>query len=109
MLKQIVSRPNPVELVLSFCFDTVEDFVAEYADCIQQSGMRIRSHDAKTEGAHVYLRFGLLDGTTLVAGMGKVVRVESEPSALFVECQEFDSDAHNLIEAIVRRRQLVNG
>lgn len=97
----------PLNLLIQYKFDTFEDFVSEYAADISLGGMFIRCDDAREEGAMVYLQFSLKDGTKLIEGLGRVVRVipkGGENSGIGVEFVNFDDDSRAMIEAIINER-----
>lgn len=99
----------PLNLLIQYRFDTFEDFVSEYASDLSEGGMFIKSDedDAHEEGQLVYLQFTLKDGTRLIEGLGKIVRINDQRSGhpgLGIEFLNFDEDSKALIEAIVRER-----
>jgi type IV pilus assembly protein PilZ len=97
----------PLNLLIQFRFDTFEAFISEYASDISEGGMFIRCEDAREEGSMVYLQFGLKDGTRLIEGLGRVVRVNPKGSSnpgMGVEFVNFDEESRQMIEAIVRER-----
>jgi uncharacterized protein (TIGR02266 family) len=98
----------PLNLLIQYKFDTFEDFVSEYAADISLGGMFIRCEDAREEGAMVYLQFSLKDGTKLIEGLGKVVRVNPSQGpnpGIGVEFVNFDDDSRAMIDAIVGERE----
>jgi uncharacterized protein (TIGR02266 family) len=96
----------PLNLLIQYKFDTFEDFISEYAADISLGGMFIRCDDARDEGAMVYLQFSLKDGTKLIEGLGRVVRVDrnGKNSGIGVEFVNFDDDSRQMIEAIINER-----
>ena len=93
---------TPLALLVQFRFNTFEDFLAEYSMNISPGGMFIRTDEPKEEGAIIYLQFSLKDGSRLIEGMGKVVRVNPPgvESGMGIEFLNFDEDSMALIEDI---------
>lgn len=99
-----------LNLLVQYRFDTLDDFLIEHAADISEGGMFIRCDDAKSEGALVYLQFNLKDGTKLIEGLGKVVRVNPKRSpdpGMGIEFVNFDPESRELIRAILRRKSEV--
>lgn len=100
----------PLNLLIQYRFDTFEDFISEYASDLSEGGMFIKNDDdddTHEEGQLVYLQFTLKDGTRLIEGLGKIVRINDQRSGdpgLGIEFLNFDEDSKALIEAIVRER-----
>ena len=99
----------PLNLLIQYRFDTFEEFMSEYASDISEGGMFIRTDEFREEGSMVYLQFALKDGTTLIEGLGRVVRVNPAEGAntqgIGVEFVNFDEDSRSLIQAIIEERQ----
>jgi type IV pilus assembly protein PilZ len=98
----------PLNLLIQFRFDTFEEFLSEYASDISEGGMFIRSDEPREEGSMVYLQFALKDGTMLIEGLGRVVRLNPgggpAPQGIGVEFVNFDEDSKALIQAIVAEK-----
>ena len=98
----------PLNLLIQFRFDTFEDFMSEYASDISEGGMFIRTDEVREEGSMVYLQFALKDGTKLIEGLGRIVRVNpadgEAPQGVGIEFVNFDEDSRALIQAIVEER-----
>lgn len=97
----------PLSLLVQYRLNTFEDFLAEYSADISTSGMFIRTDEPRELGALIYLQFWLNDGSKLIEGLGKVVRV-NEPGAdaqrvpgMGVEFVNFDEDSMALINEII--------
>ncbi|HWE24864.1 MAG TPA: PilZ domain-containing protein [Myxococcales bacterium] len=99
----------PVELLVGLKFDSVQHFLALYAEDISESGMFLRSEHAgelRSIGEELELRFDAGD-RRIVQGRGRVVRVIEPGNAentagIGVEFVELDDTSRKLIEAIVR-------
>lgn len=101
---------TPLSLLVQFRFNTFEDFLAEYSVNLSPGGIFIRTDQPREEGSIVYLQFSLKDGSRLIEGMGKVVRVnppsEKERTAgMGIEFVNFDEESMALINDICAARQ----
>jgi uncharacterized protein (TIGR02266 family) len=99
----------PLRLLIQYRFETFEQFIAEYSMDISVGGMFIKTDQPQEEGAFVCLQFALRDGSRLIEGLGKVVRVNrgddpDRPRGMGVEFVNFDPDSMALIEEIVANR-----
>lgn len=94
-----------LHILVQFRFNTFEDFLAEYSTDISVGGMFLRTDHPRPEGALIYLQFALRDGSKLIEGLGKVVRVNppggNRPAGMGVEFVNLDEDSRGLIEEIV--------
>jgi uncharacterized protein (TIGR02266 family) len=100
---------TPLSLLVQFRFNTFEDFLAEYSVNISPGGMYIKTTEPKEEGAIIYLQFSLMDGSRLIEGMGRVVRVNppggpGEPG-MGIEFINFDEESMALIQEICAARE----
>ena len=98
-----------LQLLIQYRFETFEEFLAEYSTDISVGGMFIKTQKPHDEGSFVYLQFSLKDGSRLIEGLGKVVRVNpaDDPQTvpgMGVEFVNFDPDSMALIEEIVAHR-----
>ena len=98
-----------LQLLIQYRFETFEEFLAEYSTDISLGGMFIRTPNPHDEGSFVYLQFSLKDGSRLIEGLGKVVRVNpaGDPkteAGMGVEFVNFDPESMALIEEIVASR-----
>ena len=98
-----------LSLLVQFRFSTLEDFLAEYSVNISPGGMFIHTDEPREEGSMIYLQFSLKDGSKLIEGMGRVVRVNpagdpQHPAGMGVEFVNFDDESMALVEEICNRR-----
>jgi len=98
-----------LQLLIQYRFDSFDDFLAEYSVDISVGGMFIRTDKPHDEGSFVYLQFALKDGSRLIEGLGKVVRVNrpgdgGRTVGMGVEFVNFDPESMALIEEIVANR-----
>jgi uncharacterized protein (TIGR02266 family) len=101
---------KPLHILVQFRFNTFEEFLAEYSLNISPGGIFIRTEEPREEGSMVYLQFSLRDGSRLIEGMGKVVRVnppgdEDRPAGMGIEFVNFDEESMALIEEICAARR----
>jgi uncharacterized protein (TIGR02266 family) len=99
-----------MSLLVQFRFDSMEDFVAEYASDLSTRGVFIRTDQPREQGALVYLLFTLKDGSRLIEGLGRVTRSvapgnpRSGATGMGIEFLNFDEESMEVIERIVRDR-----
>lgn len=89
----------PLSLLVQYRFDTLGDFLDEYASDISLSGIFVHTAKPHKVGSLIYLQFYLRDGSTLIEGLGRVVRVT--PQGMGIEFVNFDEDSIQLVEQIV--------
>ena len=98
---------STLSILVQYRFNTFEDFLAEYSLNISLGGIFIRTEDPRAEGSIVYLQFSLQDGSRLIEGMGKVVRVNPpghRDTGMGVEFMSFDEESMALINDICAAR-----
>lgn len=96
-----------LNLLIQYRFDSLDEFLVEYASNISEGGIFLRTDAPRNMGSMVYLQFALRDGTTLIEGLGKVVHVNPAGSAepgLGIEFVSLDEDSKEMIRAIVNER-----
>ena len=98
----------PVDLQVGLKFDSVQQFLAAYAEDISESGMLLRGDHAaavREIGQELELRFDA-GNRRIVQGRARVVRVDSGDAAstpgIGIEFVELDETSRKLVEAIVR-------
>lgn len=100
---------TPLSILVQFRFNTFEDFLAEYSVNLSPGGIFIRTDEPQAEGSVIYLQFSLKDGSRLIEGMGKVVRVnppglKDRPAGMGIEFVNFDDESMQLINEICAAR-----
>lgn len=98
---------TPLSILVQFRFNTFEDFLADYSMNISPGGIFIRTDEPREEGAVIYLQFSLKDGSRLIEGMGKVVRVNPKghrDPGMGIEFVNFDEPSMQLINEICAAR-----
>ena len=99
----------PVDLQVGLKFDSVQQFLAAYAEDISESGMLLRGDHAgavREVGQELELRFDA-GNRRIVQGRARVVRVidPGDPASapgIGIEFVELDETSRKLVEAIVR-------
>lgn len=99
----------PVELLVGLKFDSVQHFLAMYAEDISESGMFLRSEHAgalRSIGEELELSFDA-GNRRIVQGRGRVVRMigpgdPTSSAGIAIEFVELDDTSRKLVEAIVR-------
>ena len=104
---------TPLNVLVQFRFDTFDEFLAEYSVNISPGGIFVTTDEPREEGAVIYLQFALKDGSKLIEGMGKVVRVNpagdpKRPSGMGIEFINFDDESMALIAEICAQRSTKN-
>lgn len=98
----------PVTLLVQYRFDTLADFVAEYATNLSPAGMFLRAEAPSAEGTMLHLQFSLKDGSRLIEGLARVVRQvppgRAEAPGMGVEFVHFDPASLALIQRLCDAR-----
>lgn len=98
-----------LQLLIQYRFESFDQFLAEYSTDLSVGGLFIKTDSPREEGSFVYLQFALNDGSRLIEGMGKVVRVNppgdpARTAGMGIEFVNFDDESMALIEEIVAHR-----
>lgn len=99
-------RRVPFFRKILYKFETLDQFKSEFANDISLGGMFIKTDKPEPIGTVIYLEFDLKDGSKILSGFGKVVRVNPTGNpdydpGMGVEFLKFDE------ESIARIRQLI--
>lgn len=100
---------TPVTLLVQYRFDTLEDFVAEYATNLSPEGMFLQTEEPSPVGSLLHVQFSLKDGSKLIEGLARVARVSArgdgpEAPGMGVEFVQFDEPSLALIRQICEGR-----
>src|SRR3954470_20998272 len=99
---------TPVSLLVQYRFNSLEDFLAEYATNLSPGGIFIATEDPSPVGTMLYLQFSLKDGSKLIEGMGRGEHVHPGPAAqprgMGIEFVQFDERSMALIARICSGR-----
>lgn len=95
----------PIALLVQYRFNTLEDFLAEYATNLSPGGMFIQTDAPSPVGTTIHLQFSLKDGSRLIDGLARVARVvphptTGEPAGMGVEFLEFDPAALAVLQKL---------
>ncbi|MFH1570749.1 MAG: TIGR02266 family protein [Gemmatimonadota bacterium] len=101
----------PLTLLVQYRFESLEEFVAEYAEDISLGGMFIRTDEPPAKGSMLYLQFTLKDGSKLIEGLAKVAwslppaaaARAGRPAGMGVQFISFDEESAEVIHSIVDR------
>jgi uncharacterized protein (TIGR02266 family) len=90
-------------------FESFDQFIQEYVTNISRTGAFIRTDSPLEIGTEVNLRFTvIMDDIETIEGLGKVVRVETNPPGMGVVFLELSSYSAQLIEKLLTQ-QLTQG
>lgn len=94
-----------LSLLVQYRFNTFEDFIPDYAVNLSPGGMFLNTEDPREVGSVIYLQFSLKDGSKLIEGMGRVVRVippgkGTQTPGMAIEFTDFDEEAQAFIRMI---------
>src|ERR1700704_1517171 len=87
-----------VSLLVQYRFNSLEDFLAEYATNLSPGGIFIATDEPSPVGTMLYLQFSLKDGSRLIEGMGRVAHVEK--AGMGIEFVQFDEASMALVARI---------
>jgi|SRR5690606_8841995 len=91
-------------------FDSFDQFIKEYVTNISRSGAFIKTSEPLPVGSEVDLRFTvIMDDIETIEGIGRVVRVESDPPGMGVVFQKLSSYSRRLIEKLLTVQNLEAG
>lgn len=94
-----------LSLLVQYRFNTFEDFIPDYAVNLSPGGMFLNTEEPREVGSMIYLQFSLKDGSRLIEGLGRVVRVippgsGNKTPGMAIEFTDFDEDAEKFIRQI---------
>ncbi len=99
---------TPVTLLVQYRFDTLEDFVAEYATNLSPEGMFLQTESPSPVGSLLHVQFSLKDGSKLIEGLARVARVspggDGSAPGMGVEFVQFDETSLALVRQICEGR-----
>jgi Tfp pilus assembly protein PilZ len=79
-------------------FDSFDQFIQEYVTNISESGAFIKTQEPLPVGSEVNLRFTvIMDDIETIEGVGKVVRVQTDPPGMGVVFKDLSSYSQQLI------------
>jgi molecular chaperone DnaK len=100
---------TPIPLRLKLSYSTEEEFLVRFGPSLSQGGVFVSTKNPKPQGALLAFQFVLADGTTVLAGEGKVVRStppggEGRPG-MVLRFIDLDSHSRKLIDRATAVRQ----
>ena len=97
-----------LSLLVQFRSTTFEDFLAHYSVDLSVGGIFLRTDAPRPEGTLLYFQFTLDDGSRLIEGLGRVVRVNppapGRVAGMGLEFVNLDPASAELIADIVAAR-----
>ena len=102
-------RRVPFFRKVQYRFETMEDFRSRFANDLSLGGMFIKTDMPEPMGTVIFLEFDLQDGSKILSGYGKVVRVNPTGVPDFdpgmgIEFLKFDDESLQRIRALVSDR-----
>jgi uncharacterized protein (TIGR02266 family) len=86
-------------------FESFDQFIQEYVTNISRSGVFIRTSTPLPIGTEVDLRFTvIMDDIETIEGIGRVVRVETNPAGMGVVFEKLSEYSSKLIEKLLTHR-----
>jgi uncharacterized protein (TIGR02266 family) len=87
-------------------FDSFDQFIQEYITNISKSGVFIKSKSPLPIGTRVNLRFTvIMDDIETITGVGRVVRVDTDPPGMGVVFEELSTYSQHLLEKLLTQRR----
>jgi uncharacterized protein (TIGR02266 family) len=88
-------------------FESFDQFIQEYVTNISRSGAFIRTDQPLPIGTEVNLRFTvIMDDIETIEGLGRVVRVESNPPGMGVVFLQLEKYSGELVEKLLTHHAL---
>ena len=102
---------SALTLLVQYHFESLDEFVSEYAEDVSLGGMFIKTDTPPPKGSVIFLQFSLSDGSKLVEGLAKVAwclsPAEAEASdriaGMGVQFIHFDEESQAIVAEIVQR------
>jgi uncharacterized protein (TIGR02266 family) len=86
-------------------FESFDQFIQEYVTNISRSGAFIRTNSPLPVGTEVDLRFTIImDDIETIEGLGRVVRVETNPPGMGVVFENLSEYSEGLIQKLLTHR-----
>jgi uncharacterized protein (TIGR02266 family) len=102
-------RRVPFFRKVEYRFESMDDFRSQFANDLSLGGMFIKTDEPEPMGTVIFLQFDLQDGSKILSGYGKVVRVNPRGLPDFdpgmgVEFLKFDDESLQRIRQLVAER-----
>jgi len=92
----------PLNLLVQVRIDNFSAFMEEHAINISAGGMYLHSENPRPLNSMIYFQFALKEGTSLIEGLGRVVRTETK--GMGIEFVGMEDRSKALIEHIIQQR-----
>lgn len=87
-------------------FDSFDQFIQEYITNISKTGVFIKSKSPLPIGTRVNLRFTvIMDDIETITGVGRVVRVDTDPPGMGVVFEDLSSYSQRLLEKLLTSKR----
>lgn len=87
-------------------FGSFEAFVEEYVTNISRTGAFVKTADPPPVGTEINLKFTvIMDDIETIEGIGKVVRVQDDPSGMGVVFTRINHHSQHLLERLLTARE----
>lgn len=102
-------RRVPFFRKVQYRFESMDDFRSQFANDLSLGGMFIKTDEPEPMGTVIFLQFDLQDGSKILSGYGKVVRVNPRGVPDFdpgmgIEFLKFDDESLQRIRQLVAER-----
>ena len=101
------ARRLPLNMLVQFRLDSMDEFYREYAANISVGGIFIKTLTPHPKGSMVYFQLSLGAGETLLEGLGRVVHIndsQSKMPGMGLEFVNLDEKSQVLIDRIMTER-----
>lgn len=97
----------PLNMLVQFRVKNLDEFFERYGTNLSIGGMFIDCDDPHPLGAMVYLQFRVIDGGSLIEGLGRVAHVNppgTERAGMGIEFVNLDDDSRDFIDGVIERK-----
>ncbi len=103
-----IFRRVPFFRTVQYKYESMEAFRSEVANDLSLGGVFVRTENPEPVGSVVYLEFDLTDGSKILSGYGKVVRVNPANTpgydpGMGIEFLKFDEESRARIRELIQR------
>ena len=92
----------PLNLLVQVRIDNFSTFMDEHAINISAGGMYLHTENPRPLNSMIYFQFALTEGTSLIEGLGRVVRTEVK--GMGIEFVGMEDRSKALIDHIIQQR-----
>ncbi len=99
-------KPRDARLTINKEFGSFDAFIEEYVTNISRSGAFVKTAEPLPIGTEINLRFTvIMEDIETIEGLGRVVRVQDEPSGMGVVFTRISHHSQNLLERMLTERR----